>query len=53
MKETQGELLLRAEELREALWGVCDRKAEEAEAEQAKVCACVSQCCVRRRCLFA
>ncbi|MEW5317265.1 MAG: hypothetical protein WDW38_008576 [Sanguina aurantia] len=37
MKETRGELLLRAEELREALWGVCDRKAEEAEAEQAKV----------------
>lgn len=33
----QAELVLRAEELREQLWGVCDRKMEEAEAERARV----------------
>ena len=37
IKETQAELVLRSEELRDTLWGLCDKKAEEAEAERAKL----------------
>ncbi len=33
----QGELLLRCEELRDVLWEVCDKKAEEAEAERSRL----------------
>ncbi|KAG2442556.1 hypothetical protein HXX76_002642 [Chlamydomonas incerta] len=36
-KEARGELLLRAEELRDALWAMCDKKMEEAEAQRAAV----------------
>lgn len=36
-KETQAELVLRSDELRDALWEVCDRKMEEAEAERARI----------------
>mmetsp|Transcript_35241 Transcript_35241/g.78424 ORF Transcript_35241/g.78424 Transcript_35241/m.78424 type:complete len:1824 (+) Transcript_35241:146-5617(+) len=39
LKETQGELVLRAEELREQLWALCDKKMEDAEAERARVAA--------------
>lgn len=39
LKETQAELVLRAEELREALWALCDKKMEDAEAERARVAA--------------
>ncbi len=34
----QAELLLRCEELRDALWELCDQRAEEAEAERARLC---------------
>jgi hypothetical protein len=33
----QGELLLRCEELRDALWAVCDARAEAAEAERLRL----------------
>lgn len=33
----QAELLLRSEELRDALWGICDSKHEEAEAARLKL----------------
>lgn len=33
----QGELLLRTEELRDALWAICDAKNEEAEAARTKL----------------
>jgi hypothetical protein len=33
----QAELLLRIEELRDALWGICDSKHEEAEAARLKL----------------
>eukprot|EP00775_Hariotina_reticulata_P002553 gene2553-2855_t len=36
-KETQGELMLRGEELRDALWAICDSKHEEAEAARLKL----------------
>ncbi|WIA32871.1 hypothetical protein OEZ86_006045 [Tetradesmus obliquus] len=36
-KETQAELLLRSEELRDALWGICDSKHEESEAARLKL----------------
>ncbi|KXZ56759.1 hypothetical protein GPECTOR_1g684 [Gonium pectorale] len=38
-KEARGELLLRCEELRDALWALCDRKMEEAEAQRSAVAA--------------
>lgn len=38
-KEARAELVLRCEEVREALWALCDRKMEEAEAQRAKVAA--------------
>jgi hypothetical protein len=37
--EVMGELLLRADELRDALWDVCDSRLAENEAEQAAVVA--------------
>ena len=37
LRETQAELALRSEELREALWALCDKKLEEGEGEKAKV----------------
>lgn len=37
MCEFQGELLLRSEELRDALWAICDAKHEEAEAARLKL----------------
>ncbi len=36
-KETQAELVMRSEELREALWALCDTKMENIEGEKAKV----------------
>ncbi len=38
-KEARAELLLRCEELRDALWSLCDKKTEEAEAQRAAVAA--------------
>ena len=38
-REAAAELVLRAEELREALWALCDAKMEAAEAERARVAA--------------
>ncbi|KAG2499886.1 hypothetical protein HYH03_002175 [Edaphochlamys debaryana] len=38
-KEARGELLLRCEELRDALWALCDKKMEEAEAQRSAVAA--------------
>lgn len=37
LRETQAELVLRAEELRESLWGLCDAKMEGAEAERSRM----------------
>ncbi len=33
----QAELVLRSDELRDALWALCDQKAEEAEAARALI----------------
>ncbi|KAG1668074.1 hypothetical protein FOA52_010484 [Chlamydomonas sp. UWO 241] len=37
LKDTKAELMLRAEELRDSLWALCDAKMERASAEAARV----------------
>jgi hypothetical protein len=36
-KQTQAELVLRSEELRESLWALCDKKLDTAEVERTKI----------------